>query len=158
MRETKTLRSVIKSAISESLDEGVTTSRLVSEKVLLRYPELIRGLMAELAVKYVRRETSCQMKKLTVGGGSVKGVRLFGDLKGLPAALSFEESGALLFVKRSRARRIHFHAHIRFLRRLIEADQARHQMVVLANDRLEVLRSRHGDLTEEELIAREFGE
>lgn len=155
--ERRLLRRIISATIAEALDEGVTTSGLVAERVMERNTELVRSLMSDLAERFVRRETSGQMKKMSKGVYKLA-ANLFADLDGLPAALSFEERGVRLFVKRSRARKVHFTRHLRFLRKQIQADEKRCRLVELADERLDVLRARHGDLPEEQLLMKEYGE
>lgn len=152
MRYAKQLQLAIDSTIAAMLQTGMIGSADVSDVVLGSHRRLIQHIALDLAEKSVRRMVTDAMKKVsTVDDGAEQGA-LFEDMKGLPQALSIEVKGEVKYISRSRARRAHWKAHIEYLDRLILADVSRKRMVALANDRLEMLRAKFGDLSEAELM------
>lgn len=151
MREAKQLQSAIDSTIAAMLQAGMIGSADVADVVLGSHRGLIQYLAVDLAQKAVRRMVCDSMKRISTVDEAAEQGALFEDMKGLPQALSIEVKGEVKYISRTRARRAHWNAHIEYLDRLILADVSRKRMVALANDRLEVLRAKFGDLSEVEL-------
>lgn len=153
----KLYRQVLTDAARRLLGAGATTSAQVADAVIQGHPELLRNLGEMLIVKGVHRDATQLMKKMSEPDKSKAG-RIFGDLKGLPKALSFEIGPQVYFITRGSALRRHFQGNLSYLRRLMDADLAKYRVLDRANERLEALRRKYGDKTESELIAMEFGE
>lgn len=147
------LHSQIKVAVSNALDgEEVRSCDVVASFIDLN-GELVREYSEELARMAIGRIIQEQLKKAADSSEKESGQQQLFDGIDLPAALTFERDGQVIYIARRKARRFHYEAQIEYLNRLIDADIGKRNVLVVANHRLELLRKQHGDLPEAELVA-----
>lgn len=153
----KQLLEAYREEISLALADGEPTARSVTETIKRNYAHLISQVVPDLVDRMVMKDVSDLMKQVAAESQAEADSRQMKllDIPGLPLAFSFKLDGdeEVHYIARSRAKRVHYVAHLDLLDRQIEADTARRRAVRAALDYMDPLFDRYGEsLTTAEVL------